>query len=53
MATKEDVLLVEERLKGEIRATKEEILRGVDNKFNQIKILIIIVLFAIQITNQT
>lgn len=53
LATKEDVLLVEERLKGEIRATKEEILRGVDNKFNQIKILIIIVLFAIQITNQT
>ncbi|ACX73237.1 hypothetical protein Metvu_1384 [Methanocaldococcus vulcanius M7] len=28
----------------EIRATKEEILRYVDNKFNQIKILIIIII---------
>jgi hypothetical protein len=41
LATKKDLELLEER-----------ILRYVDNKFNQIKILIIIVLFAIILTNQ-
>ena len=40
LATKKDLELFEER-----------ILRYVDNKFNQIKILIIIVLFAIILTN--
>ena len=40
LATKKDLELLEER-----------ILRYVDNKLNQIKILIIIVLFAIILTN--
>ena len=40
LATKKDLELLEER-----------ILRYADNKFNQIKILIIIVLFAIILTN--
>jgi hypothetical protein len=35
-------MLVEERLRGEMKAMEERILRYADNKFNQIKILIII-----------
>ncbi len=36
LATKDDILLVEERLRGELKAMKEEILRYVDNRFNQL-----------------
>jgi len=36
LATKDDILLVEERLRGEMKAMKEEILRYVDNRFNQL-----------------
>ena len=42
LATKEDLMLVEERLRGEMKAMEERILRYADNKFNQIKISIII-----------
>ncbi|ADC70390.1 conserved hypothetical protein [Methanocaldococcus sp. FS406-22] len=57
LATKEDILLTKTELKNEIelvreemKAMKEEILRYIDNKINQIKILIIIVIFAIILT---
>ena len=36
LATKDDILLVEERLRGELKAMKEEILRYVDNRVNQL-----------------
>ena len=59
LAIKEDILLTKTELKNEIdlvreemRAMEERILRYVDNRFNQIKILIIIVLFTVIITNQ-
>ena len=55
LATKEDILLVKKDIdlvREEMKSMEERILRYVDNKFNQIKILIIIVLFAIILTNQ-
>jgi hypothetical protein len=54
LATKEDILLVKKDIdlvREEMKSMEERILRYVDNKFNQIKILIIIVLFAIILTN--
>jgi hypothetical protein len=48
LATKKDIAILEEKM----NAMEEGILRCVDNKLNQIKILIIIVLFAVILTNQ-
>ena len=48
LATKKDIAILEEKM----NAMEERILRYVDNKLNQIKILIIIVLFAVILTNQ-
>ena len=36
LATKEDLIIIEERLRGEMKAMEERILRYVDNKFNQL-----------------
>ena len=47
LATKKDIVILDEKM----NAMEEGILRCVDNKLNQIKILIIIVLFAIILTN--
>jgi 23S rRNA maturation mini-RNase III len=59
LATKEDILLTKTELKNEIelvreemKAMKEEILRYIDNKINQIKILIIIRLICYNFNNQ-
>ncbi|UXM85384.1 hypothetical protein [Methanococcus aeolicus] len=46
LSTKEDLMLVEERLSGEIKSMEERLKRYTDNKFNQI-----IILFAIIVTN--
>ena len=44
-------MLIEERLSGKIKSMEEGLKRYTDNKFNQIIILQIIILFAIIITN--
>ncbi|EHP84186.1 hypothetical protein [Methanotorris formicicus] len=62
LATKEDIHILEEkmntmeeRLKGEMKAMEEKILRYVDNKFNQLDkkftIFFIVILITIIITN--
>ena len=51
LSTKEDLMLIEERLSGKIKSMEEGLKRYTDNKFNQIIILQIIILFAIIITN--
>ncbi|ADC70511.1 conserved hypothetical protein (plasmid) [Methanocaldococcus sp. FS406-22] len=47
LATKKDIALLEEKM----NSMEERILRYVDNKFNQIKILILITLFAVIVLN--
>jgi len=47
LATKKDIDLVRE----EMKAMEERILRYVDNRFNQLLIVQLIILFAIIITN--
>ena len=47
LATKKDIVILEEKM----NAMEEGILRCVDNKLNQIKILILITLFAVIVLN--